>query len=110
MRAGRDEALDVVRKWLSEGALLQCNFDFRGFAAAFRGRIRTLSPDELRLLSDDKTSELVLTLGPDVEFGYGEPKASSEEADLAVCGLVVFLPPLGPDRDAIILTEFVEPS
>jgi len=112
MRTGREEALDLMHKWLSEGAFLQCNFEFLRLAAAFRGRIRAISPDRLEFWSDDKRSELVLSLGPDVEFGsiwlYGEPKAFSDEAEQSVCGLVIFLPPHGPDGNMIAFTEVVD--
>jgi hypothetical protein len=45
------------------------------------------------IVSDDKTSELTLSLADDLEFGYGEPhKQDLEDVRDFVCGLVVFLP------------------
>lgn len=109
MRTGRTEALDITRKWLSGGALLRCNLDLRGIAAAFRGRLRVVTDDRLELISDDKTSELVLLLAPDFEFGYAEPTLPEEKAS-AVSGLVIFLSPTGPglDPDAVVLMELLE--
>jgi len=107
MRMGRDEALDLLRKWLAEGTLLRCNFDLLVFAATLRARVRDVAPDRLELLSDDATSEVVLPLRPDFEFGYGEPAPRSVDAQDSVCGLVILLSPSGPglDPDAVLLTE-----
>ena len=51
MKAGRGEALDLIRKWLSERALLQCNLDVKHIAATFRARVRAISDDRITLLS-----------------------------------------------------------
>jgi hypothetical protein len=112
MRVSRNEAFDMLRKWLSEGALVGCNFECARFAAAFRGRVREVLPDMVRLLSDDAKSELALDLALDLEFGYGEPKAFSEEAKALVSTLVVSFPPPAPgrepERDAVVFTELVD--
>ena len=110
MKAGRNEALDVVRKWLSERALLQCNLDLRRIAVVFQARVRAISDDQIKLLSDDTTSEFVLLLAADFEFAYVEPRRSSGDVKAAVSGLVIFLSPTGPGRDpdVVTLTELVE--
>jgi hypothetical protein len=110
MKAGRSEALDVVRKWLSERALLQCNLDVKRIAATFRARVRAISDDRITLLSDDTTSELILVLAPHSEFAYVEPDRSAGDVKSAVAGLVIFLSPTGPgsDPDVVTFTELVE--
>jgi len=72
MRVGRDEAFDIFRKWLSEETLLECTFFFPTFRSRFRARLRELSDDELKLWSDDTTSELALRVTPSMAFAYGD--------------------------------------
>lgn len=109
MTTGRAEALDIFRKWMSDGALLQCHWNLYTLAATFRVRVSAVSGGEIAFWSDDKTSELTLPLKPEFEFGYGEPERSSVEAMDSVSGLVVFLSPTGPglDPDAIMFHELV---
>ena len=111
MKIGRAEALDVFRKWLADGSLVQCNLGLLVLAAAFRARVRLVLEDRIEFLSDDRTSELVLPLSADCDFGYGEPNRASGESAVAVSAVVVFLSPTGPglDPDAVAFTELVEP-
>ena len=99
MRAGRSEALDLFRKWCSERALLRCDFGFAGFAACLRGRIVSVSENQVKLLSDDAFSELVLPLASDLGFGFGDPRRFPEEAEVFESGLVVFFARARPEDD-----------
>ena len=112
MRIGLEEALDILRKWHSEKSLVSCNLDCSRFATAFRGRVREVLPDLVRVWSDDTTAALALAITPDLEFAHGHPRALSEEAATSTPGLLVFFPPAGPgrepERDAIVFTELVD--
>ena len=65
MRAGRAESLDIFRKWLAERAFLRCEGHFSKVAFSLSGRLLAVADDELRILADDKQSELVVRLIPD---------------------------------------------
>jgi len=108
MRMGREEALDIFRKWLSEQSTLQVNCDLYVFAAAFRVRVREVAPDRLSFFSDDGKSELILPFSGSLTFGYAEPAAGSVEAMDAVSGLVVFFPSDDGDPDALTFTEVLD--
>jgi len=89
MRIGREEAFDMFRKWETERKLLVCNLGFPLFAAAFRGRISTFSPTELRLLSDDTHSEFAMSFRPDMEFHYEDSRRTPQEAEVFECGVLI---------------------
>jgi hypothetical protein len=108
MVMGREEALDIFRKWLSEESTLQVNCDLYIFAAAFRVRVREVLPRRINFFSDDGKSELVLPLPDDLRFGYAEPSAGSVEAMDAVSGLVVFFPSDDGDPDVLTFTEVLD--
>jgi hypothetical protein len=72
MRAGRDEAFSLLRKWVSAGTLLECKLSFPSFRSRFRGRLRSVSDDDLKFWSDDTTVELALRVEAWMEFGYGD--------------------------------------
>jgi hypothetical protein len=108
MTMGREEALDIFRKWLSDEAILQINCDLYVFAAAFRVRVREVLPDRVNFFSDDGKSELALPLPDGLKFGYAEPPAGSVEAMDAVSGLVVFFPSEDGDSDALTFTEVLD--
>lgn len=99
MRTGRTEAIDLLRKWFSERALIECDFSFSEFATCLRGRIMAVSDEHLHILSDDTFSELELPLRANLEFGYGEPLDFPDEAAEFESGLVIFLTPPSPIRE-----------
>lgn len=108
---GRPEALDVFNKWLSEGTLIRCDFAFALFAAVFRGRVRAVAGDGLKLLSDDGLNELALALPFDVDFRYGDSRNDPAVRELS--GVVCLSRPGPPEedfRDVICLSELTEPS
>ena len=72
MGTGRSEAFDLLSKWVSERTLLECTMSFPLFTSHFRVRLDEVRGDELRLVSDDTTSELALRISSWTEFGYGD--------------------------------------
>ena len=69
----REEAYDLFRKWLSEGTSLDCSIRLPILETRFRVRLRTITPEgDLKLSSDDNTSELSLYVLSSAEFGYTE--------------------------------------
>jgi hypothetical protein len=108
MRIGRDEAFDLLAKFVSERTLLECSLSFPFFRARFRARLSRVSPEELRLMSDDATSELAMRFGPRIEFGYGDAR-NVEGADRFEGILVIFfrLGVEGEEADFISLTEII---
>lgn len=104
MRTGREEAIDIFRKWFAEESLLRVQGNFRKFCFALWGRILSINATELRIMSNTE-SELVLRLTPDVEFGYGDDRiVTGDEKNFSECILVFFepVPDVGdPDTIAI---------
>jgi hypothetical protein len=97
VRTGRDEALDIFRKWESEGSVIRCQFSFTDHAGSVRGRI-VLSVDCVRVLDGD-ISEFVLSLTEELEFHYGDTRSVPENRETYDSTLVVSfgpLPPIGP--------------
>lgn len=107
MRAGREEGFDLLSKWVSERTLLECTISFPAFVARLRGRLAGFSAGEVRLLSDDTSSELALRLGPSLDFLYGD-MSSVDRADKFEGALIVVfrLGDEGP-ADVISFTEIV---
>lgn len=107
MQATRSEAFDILRKWHENASLLRCHFSFRRFAASLRGRIVNVSQIQVQLLSDDRTSELVLQIGPEMDFDYSDPIRVPDEAAPYESTLVVFLrtETVADDQDVITFTE-----
>lgn len=108
MRIGREEAADLLGKWLTEATPLQCSFSFPGFTACLRGKIFRVGPDEFGVISEDKSAELALRLEPWMEFGYGESRGT-EDATRFEGGLVIFFRSgaEGEEPDFISLTEII---
>ena len=105
---GREEALDMLRKWFEDRALLKCDFRFPLFAFCFRGRIFGLTDSEVKVASDDAFSELALRIPEDAEYGYGEPRDFPEEAASSKCGVVICLRSSADDEpDFITLEELI---
>ena len=112
MRAGREEAFDLFRKWETERSLLLCNLGFPLFVAKFEGRIVTLTSTELRIISDDTHSEFAMTFRPDMEFQYQDARITPTDSHLYECGVAIFFSGDGErlteERDHIAFTEVKE--
>jgi hypothetical protein len=108
MRAGRDEVLDIFRKWLSEKTSIRVEATFRLFAFCLWGRILSITPDELRIFTKETEAELVLKLAPELDFGYGaSDHIKGMDKDFSEC-IVIFFGPI-PDvgeADHIALATF----
>jgi len=91
LRATLEEALDLLRGWLSERVLLRCHFESPELALTMPGRLRELSRQRLSVVSDDGDSELSLVLGAGIVPFFGDPGRLPEEALLFREALVCFL-------------------
>lgn len=92
MRLGREEQVTLFRAWLDDAALLRVELRFKVLAATFRARITCAEEAELRFMSDDSNSELVLPVPPDAEFRYLDMRDYPEEAKEFVRMVVMFFP------------------
>jgi hypothetical protein len=83
------EARLLLDKWLSESSPLRIIFGSKEFGIDVRGRVESLSSDEVHFITD--VGKLRLSM-PGAEFGYAEPREAvpmvraSEEAE-CVCQL-----------------------
>jgi hypothetical protein len=73
------EALNLVRTWKVNGALIRVEFCFRILAATFRARVADVSDAQLTFVSDDKLAELVLPVPPVATFQYLDLRESPGE-------------------------------
>ena len=109
MRAKREEAFDLFRKWLSDRTLLECSLSFPSFRSRFRARLRSVSDDDLKLWSDDTISELALRVEPWMEFGYGDAvEAKGPDRFEGVLVVIFRLGEEGEEADFIVFAEIVE--
>ncbi len=97
MRAARSEALDLFRKWSSEGLAVRCQGSVATFAFSLSGYIQSVSDDELRIFSEDVRSEVVLKLKPEMVFGYADSRTVSGVAKKYESCIIVFFGPV-PDE------------
>src|SRR5579872_588827 len=74
--------------------------------STMRGRIIELSPDEVRILSDDGKSEMAFRLANALEFGYGDPRDYPEDAAHYESCLVAFLAPIPQSGKSDMLTFY----
>jgi hypothetical protein len=99
----------LLSKWLTDRSLLLCEGSFSKFAFSLNARILSINDQELRILSDDTLSELTLSFTPEMEFGYGDSRRTSENEKQYESCLVVFFGPLlqegSPDTIAIAPVE-----
>lgn len=109
--ASLPEVLDIFRGWFDARAVLQCNFEFAHFIACFRARVFFVSSEELKLVSEDTFSELVLRLTPDLTFEYVRPDDADPESDEFIESLAVRLSAERPDvEDLIVFSKVVAKS
>jgi hypothetical protein len=91
MNMERDEAFDIFSKWFEERSEIRLQGSFPKFAFGLWGRILHVSQDEVVFISDDKRSETVLRLGPELEFGYGDNRqVVGEEKKFSECIVIFF--------------------
>jgi hypothetical protein len=70
--AGREDSFALLRKWVSDSTLLECRASFPLLSAKARGRIKTLSREEVRFESDDGLTGLAFPLGDAIQFDFGD--------------------------------------
>ncbi len=91
MRAGRNEVVDIFRKWLDESSPIRVQGSFPAFAFGLWGRIVSITPTKLSILSLETESELVLQLTPELEFGYGDNRTvTGDEKQFSECIVIFF--------------------
>ena len=106
MSLGREEALDLLGKWLTESTLLQVSFSFPLFTSCLRGRVFRLSSEEVGFISEDKSGELTLRLDASLAFAFGDSRGT-EDATRFDAGLAILFREAGEDSDFISFTEVV---
>lgn len=72
MITGRAEALDLLSKWRDDGALLVCRFSFLFVVGQLRGRVASVTPSEIRFVSDTDAGILVFLLRDVMEFSFDD--------------------------------------
>jgi hypothetical protein len=91
VRIGRSDAMLLFSKWLSDKSLLACEGSFSNFVFSLRACMLSVNDEELRMLSDDTHSELVLRFTPEMEFGFGDSRNAPEsEKKYESCVIVFF--------------------
>jgi hypothetical protein len=68
--SGRGEAVDIFRKWLAERTVIRWQGSFGDFAFGAWGVVEAVDTRELRLLSDDRRSALVVIFRDAMTFSY----------------------------------------
>lgn len=79
MEARIEEVIGVLRKWKEEHTLLECRIAIpsRAFWGRLRGRICSLSTEEVELLDEDDTSEVRLFFRACEAFGFSDAREVS---------------------------------
>jgi hypothetical protein len=108
VQTGLGEALDIFRKWFSEGALIRCDFSFLAFAVSLRGRVRLVGDTDVTIVSDDADSEMVCRLGKAVRFEFTDPRRFPEEASVFDFSIVTFLSDVGDKHEFIAFSQIIE--
>lgn len=100
----------ILRTWAEDKSLLRCELRFADFAAAFDARVTGATDTELRLMADNRRSELTLRLRDDFTFAYNDMREPPSNKYVRM--IVVFYPYIGDpaDADIIVLGEMIEGS
>jgi hypothetical protein len=105
---GRNEALDLFRKWLAEGSLIRCQGSFPIFAFSFRSKVVGVSSGEVRLMSADTNTEFAWRMTNGIRFDYADSRTvtGQEAIDYECCLVVIFgeVPDEG-DADSLAFAE-----
>ena len=101
MIIGRNEALDLFRKWLDDGATIRCQGSFPIFAFSFRAQVVGLSSGEVRFMSMDTHTEFVWKVAGGIRFDYADSRSvTGQEAIDYECCLVVLFGEVPAERPA----------
>jgi hypothetical protein len=105
VRITRSEALDVLRKWFTEGSVVRCEAGLSTLAFSVVGRIIKLDEAEIKILSLDKLHETAILFTSKMEFGYGDFRSLPKQEKVYEAAIVAYpdgpVPPEGePDTIA----------
>jgi hypothetical protein len=111
IEASREEAVTLFRAWMADKVLVRIEFRFRALAATFLARVTGADLSELRFMSDDRWSELVLRLPDGGIFRYLDIRDYSTRQHEFEHLIALFFPYItDPDEsDQIFFTEVKEP-
>jgi hypothetical protein len=113
VEATKDEVLSLLRKWLDDGAALECRISFprAGIWGRLRGRAREVSPEGFLVLSSDDTSELKLLFESCVAFLFTDARDVVSERGRFE-GTLIFVLRFDDDglNDIVSLSEVVNPA
>lgn len=91
MMAGREEVLDIFRKWRADGLFIRWQGNFRAFAFASRGYILSVDEHELRVRSRDSNSEVVMRFAGVLHFEYADSRTiTGDEKRFQECIVAYF--------------------
>jgi hypothetical protein len=96
---GRQEAIDLFRKWSIDKSLVRCQGSFSNFAFSSNGRILVVTDEEIRMMSDDTKSEVVVSFAPEMHFGYADSRNVTGVAKNYDSCLMIFFGPIPADQD-----------
>lgn len=111
MRIGRSDANLLLSKWLADKSMLLCEGSFSKFAFSLHGHISLIDDQELKIISSDRLSELVLRFTPEMEFGYGDSRNASEDEKRYGSCLILFFGPMSEQgvTDTIAIGAIEQP-
>ena len=109
MRVTREEGFSLIKKFISEATLLECNIRLQIFESRFRGRLRDVTASgEIKFLSDDGASALSLIMLDSMEFGYTEGTAAGPLAAERFEGILVVILRSGTEGSSTPTISFGE--
>ena len=91
MSVGLDEFVTFLRGCLTRDAVLRVDCEFRGFTAAFEGRLLRVDLDRVAFIADDSLKELAFDPRVAARFGYAPAVRLPEERSDFRGGMVAFL-------------------
>jgi len=86
--------MDLFRKWSSDESTVRCEGNFPMYAFSSNGRIVKVDDGELRVMSDDMRSELIIKLSPELDFHYADSRHVTGVAKQYDSCVVMFFSPI----------------
>lgn len=72
MRASREEALDLLRKWAAERTPLECRLTASGCVSHFRGMVNSVLEEGFRVVEPGGDATLEVRFRPSFEFMFDD--------------------------------------
>jgi hypothetical protein len=113
IKAEKDEAILLFKKWGSEAILSRCDFRFALFSVSLRGRFSEVSDHQIRLIADDTLSEMVLRLYDDWQYFFGDTHdvpGAIERYDSVLVLFPASADPNNPDSGRVVFATIREAS